>query len=184
MKKQPLFSGYRGRWLVIMTILLPIVSLGWWMGLRSRGTQTTSQTGAALTSSPVLPAAVPKPAADDETRAQSWLEEVKREPNPTAQAAAAARLADRLPAEDWPILLTQLNKFPISLVRPVLEAAIERRWAEADPAGAAEWGLKNHPSLAATAAAAWVRQDQAAATSWFETLTPAQRESGWIQGEF
>ena len=29
-----------------------------------------------------------------------------------------------------------------------------------------------------------MRQDQAAATSWFETLTPAQRESGRIQGEF
>lgn len=184
MKKPPFFSGSHGRGLFIAATLLLTVSLGWWMGLRGRQTHTSSQPGPVLTPSSVQPAALPTPTADEEARAQSWLEEINREPTPMAQAAAAARLADRLPAEDWPILLSHLNKFPLSLVRPILEAAIERRWAEADPAGAASWGLKNHASLAAAAVAVWVRQDKAAAMAWFEALTPAQRESGQIAGEF
>ncbi len=166
-------------------LLIAAAAVGWWLGGGKPGTPTAS----AETPSPP-PVPTPPPPALVTARSKlpaavrSWLNEIERETSPLARATAAARLAAQLTPDEWPVLLSHVGQFSPGAVRAVLEAAVVWRWAEADPAAAADWGLQHHSALAAAATAVWVRQDAATAQAWFEGLTPQQRRAGYLQVEF
>lgn len=155
---------------------------GWWMGARLGGPPTGAAAPVAVVphAPPVGHAASSRVPAE----VRGWWIEIERETNPVAQAAAAARLVARLQPGDWPVLLKQLDWFSRDLTRSVLESALVRRWAGHDPRAAASWGLEHSDLLAAVAVGEWVTVDAMAAQEWFESLTPQQRDNGYVQGEF
>lgn len=185
MKRRPFFDLNSGKTRCLVAVL-GAIAIGSWLGWRSARQVDV----APPTASPLLPATPAKPAADGlkspglPEKVRTWIAELENATSPADEAAAAARLVFRLTPEDWPLVLTYLGKFPSRLTRSVLESAVVRRWAEADPVGAAEWGLKNQPALAAAAAGAWVRQDRQAAAAWFESLPLQKRGSMGLQDEY
>lgn len=172
------------RLMILTAMMAATAGAGWWLG--RWGLQASGQSSPDAAVSTGTPSSGKPPGSGPPLPAdlQRWISEIEKQKLPSAKTAAAVRLAESLSPAEWPELLRQITRFESTVVRNVLEAAVVRRWAAADPAAAAEWGLKNHPSLAAAAAAEWVRQDSAAALKWYNGLTPEQRFSGWQRGEF
>ncbi len=160
--------------------------LGGWLGSRSSRPATVPGKSPGPALAPVIgDRSAGKPAHPNlPENVRGWIAELGEVKSSSAQAASAVVLVSRLAPEDWPLVLRHLEKFPSSTTRAVLKSAVVRRWAEADPARAADWGLKNDPALAAAAAGAWVRQDVKAAGEWFEGLRPNQRRLSGMPDEY
>ncbi len=163
-------------------IVVVMAAAGWWLVTWKRVTPATSRDVSFALPPP------PEPATNRSklpAEVRSWLQEIEREKTPSAQTAAAARLAARLTPDEWPLLLAHLKRFSTIAVRAVLDAAVVRRWAEADPEGSAAWGLQHHDTLVAAASAAWLLKDATAATAWFNSLTPQDWQKSYLlQEEF
>lgn len=172
-------------WLCRSVILVVAAVGAAWLGVRWGASlrRTESPSPAAATPPRLPPSGFASPSKIP-LPVQAWVKEIERETNPTAQAAAAARLAARLQPDEWPLALTHLDDFSLHLTRAVLEAAVVRRWAKHDPEAAAAWGLKHSGILAAVAAGEWVKSDVESATAWFEALTPPQRAANQVQGAY
>jgi len=170
-----------GRAATLLAAVAGAAFLGVWWGARWPGSEPAST---EVSAPPPLPPAGFASSSKTPLAVQAWLEEIEREKNLGAQAAAAARLAARLQPDEWPLVLSHLENFSLKLTRTVLEAAVVRRWAKHDPEAAVAWGLNHSGVLAAAAVEEWLKVDAASAQAWFDGLTPQQRAGHQLHGSY
>ena len=184
--KSPFLLGFYNGKIPGLAMVLATGLIGAWLGSRSsRMAIVPGKSPAPALASVTGPRAIGETAHPNlPENLRGWISELGEAKPLSTQSAAAVMLVSRLAPEDWPLVLRHLGKFPSSTTRSVLKSAVVRRWAAANPAGAADWGLKNDPELAAAAAGAWVRRDVKAAGEWFEGLRPNQRKMDGIPDEY
>jgi hypothetical protein len=95
---------------------------------------------------------------------------------PSAQMAAALRLAETLSPSDFEAMLEKARFLPAHSSQSIFMRTVLRRWVEADPSAAAQWCAGNATSQLPEALRLWSRQDAPGARRFLASLPMDVRE--------
>jgi hypothetical protein len=152
----------------IVTVLLALVALGWWLGGLGAGPNNQ------VVSAPPGNRATPRERTAEPRRGppaavQAALQAIRDETSPTERLRAAIDLANTLPVAEFADWLNghwfDVREGPELMV---FMALLTARWQHEDPAACAAWAMTHDPNLARTTLNAWATRDPQAALGFFQ----------------